>query len=186
MTPQPRPLHHSREDWKTKSQPDLPPSRKPALAAIGRSTGPVEPRRAPTRRGGSTDGERRSGSQPRRGPARLIESSGRRDGRGDGCEAQMGSWHASRLSTALMRSGAGSTTVYWFRLEPDRGFRIKGFCDQECPNSQSLWTYSRLPSLAQPSSCAASLSCWPRRRSTARKAHGRSGSAVRSPQSFSN
>ena len=53
-------------------------------------------------------------------------------------------------------------------------------------NSHSDRTYSMLPSLAQPSSWAASLSCWPRLRSTARKEQFKSGSELRSPQSFSN
>lgn len=52
--------------------------------------------------------------------------------------------------------------------------------------SQRLSTYSRLPSAAQASSSAGSLSCCPRIRGTTRYPQRRSGSAVMSPHSFSN
>src|ERR1039458_10555967 len=46
--------------------------------------------------------------------------------------------------------------------------------------------YAAEPSRSQPSSCAGSLSCWPRLRGTATKRQSSSGSAVMSPHSFSN
>ena len=47
-------------------------------------------------------------------------------------------------------------------------------------------TYAAEPSRCQASSCAWSFSCWPRARGTTAKTLVHSGSAVMSPQSFSN
>src|SRR5258708_34952391 len=50
---------------------------------------------------------------------------------------------------------------------------------------QSASTYAAEPSRSHPSSCACSLSCWPRRRGTTKKSLEISGIAVMSLQSFS-
>src|SRR5262249_60543451 len=57
------------------------------------------------------------------------------------------------------------------------------FAYNDQPQSRS--TYAADPSPTQPSSCAWSLSCWPRWRDTTTNSHLQSGSAAISPQSFS-
>jgi len=54
------------------------------------------------------------------------------------------------------------------------------------PKSQRPATKAADPSRSQPSSCAGSLSCWPRMRGTTTYSQATSGSAVMSTHSFSN